>query len=64
MEIKKCECGGTPVFEKLFPRSIHCGFVRCLQCDKETKVYTSKQNAVKAWNKGNAKRFVGLGVNV
>ena len=52
MEIKRCECGGTPVFEKLFPRSVYCGFVRCPECEKETKVYTSKQNAVKAWNKG------------
>lgn len=52
MEIKKCECGGTPMFEKLFPRNNHCGFVRCPECGKETKVYTSKQNAVKAWNKG------------
>ena len=52
MELKKCKCGGTPIFEKLFPRNNYCGFVRCPECGAETKTYTSKQNAVNAWNKG------------
>lgn len=51
MEINKCKCGGSPMFEKLFPRNRYDGFMRCPKCGAETEAYTSKQNAVKAWNK-------------
>ena len=52
MEIKKCECSGTPIFEKIYPTKRYCGFVKCPKCGVETKVYATKQCAVNAWNKG------------
>lgn len=48
MELNLCECGGEAVFAKI---GKHCGFVRCTKCDTTSKIYTSKQNAIKAWNK-------------
>ena len=51
MEIKTCKCGSTPEFVKLWETKRYGGFVRCPKCGVEGRYYTSKQNAVKAWNK-------------
>lgn len=51
MELKPCLCGGEPVVVKLYPAKRYDCFVKCLACGCETQVYTSKQNAVKAWNR-------------
>lgn len=52
-ELNMCpRCGGQAEFVKLFPRLRYDGFVKCTNCGCETKLYTSKQNAVKAWNRG------------
>lgn len=45
--INSCKCGGEAEYVKI---GKHCGFVRCKKCETATKVYTSKQNAIKAWN--------------
>ena len=45
--INHCDCGGEAEFVKL---DKHAGFVRCAKCKKASKIYTSKQNAIKAWN--------------
>lgn len=50
MELFVCECGNKPEFVKLFKKNRYDGYVKCPNCGKETKTYTSKQNAVKAWN--------------
>lgn len=51
MQINPCNCGGTAEFVKLYETKWYGGFVKCPKCGRETKYYTSKQNAVKAWNK-------------
>lgn len=45
--VKLCECGGKAEFVKT---GKHCGFVSCTKCGDSTKIYASKQNAIKAWN--------------
>ena len=45
--IKPCKCGGEAKFVKI---GKHCGFVTCTKCGESAKIYTSKQNAIKAWN--------------
>lgn len=50
MELLPCKCGGTPEFVKLY-QNRYGGFVRCVKCGCEGRYYTSKQNAVKNWNK-------------
>lgn len=52
MEIKVCECGGVPEIVKIFSKNRPDCFVRCPACGRETKCYTSRQNAVRAWNAG------------
>lgn len=47
--MNRCECGAEPEVIKLFASKRYDCFVRCPKCGKETKAYTSKQNAVKAW---------------
>ncbi len=59
MEIKKCECGGTAEWVKLWESKRYDGFVRCTKCGREGRTYTSKQNAVKYWNKKRNVEFVG-----
>lgn len=49
--MNRCECGAEPEVIKLYPSKRYDCFIRCPKCGKETKVYTSKQNAVKAWDK-------------
>ena len=50
-ELKPCPlCGGKAEFVKLFEAKRYDGFVRCTKCGYEGRGYTSKQNAVKAWN--------------
>lgn len=50
--IKPCpKCGGEAKFIKLFDKNWYNGFIRCTECLLEGRVYTSKQNAVKAWNR-------------
>ncbi len=51
MELLPCKCGGKAEFVKLYETKWYGGFVVCRKCGCETKAYTSKQNAVKAWNK-------------
>lgn len=52
--LRECPlCGGEAEFVKLFESKRYDGFVRCTQCDNEGRVYSSKQNAVKAWNRRN-----------
>jgi hypothetical protein len=51
MEILPCKCGGKPEFIKTFESKRYDGFVRCPKCGTEGRCYTSKQNAVKAWNR-------------
>lgn len=48
MELRFCECGNAPRIVKNGDDNL----VRCEQCGRETKCYTSRQNAVKAWNAG------------
>lgn len=45
--INPCKCGGKAEFAKT---GKHTGFVSCTVCGESTKVYASKQNAIKAWN--------------
>ena len=52
-EFKPCLCGGKGIHIKLFPKNRYDCFIKCDSCDYETKVYVSKQNAVKAWDKRN-----------
>lgn len=53
MKINNCKCGSSNVeFVKIFEKNMYDGFVRCNDCGCEGRIYTSKQNAVKAWNKG------------
>lgn len=54
MEIFPCKCGATPEWVKLWVSKRYDGFIRCPKCGRETGSYTSKQNAVKAWNKLNS----------
>lgn len=50
-ELKKCPfCGGEAVHIKLFENKRQDCFYRCSKCGYETKAYTSKQNAINAWN--------------
>lgn len=50
-DLKPCPiCGGEAEFVKLFESKRYDGFVRCTKCGNEGRCYTSKQNAVKAWN--------------
>lgn len=51
--MNRCKCGGSPEWVKLFERNRYDGFIRCQKCSSETKCYTSKQNAIKAWNRMN-----------
>lgn len=51
MEIALCKCGGVPEFVKLYESKRYDGFVRCPKCGAETPAYTSKQNAVRRWNR-------------
>ena len=50
-ELLPCPCGGKATLIKLFDSKRYDCFVRCDKCGAETKLYTSKQNAVKAWNR-------------
>lgn len=51
-EIKRCaRCGGEAEFIRLFPSKRYDGFVKCTRCGNEGRCYSSKQNAVKAWNR-------------
>lgn len=52
--LKPCKCGGEAEIVKLFPKNRYDCFVKCKKCGKETKAYTSRQNAVKAWNEKTA----------
>lgn len=50
MELLPCKCGGIPKFVKLYTKR-YGGFFLCPKCGYEGRYYTSKQNAIKAWNK-------------
>ena len=53
MELNKCaKCGGEAEHIKLYESKRGDCFFRCKNCGRETAVYTSKQNAVDAWNSG------------
>lgn len=53
MEINKCaKCGGEAEHIKLWESKRPDCFFRCKGCGRETTVYTSKQNAIAAWNDG------------
>ena len=52
MELNPCPiCGGEAEHIKLFASKRYDCFFRCKKCGYETKAYTSKQNAEKAWNR-------------
>lgn len=52
-KLMQCKiCGGEAVHIKLFERNRPDCFYRCSKCGYETEAYTSKQNAIKAWNRG------------
>ncbi len=52
MKINSCKCGSDNVeFVKLYEKNRYDGFMRCNDCGCEGRCYTSKQSAVKAWNK-------------
>jgi Lar family restriction alleviation protein len=52
-ELKPCPfCGGEAETIKSFLYGKVTGYaVYCKKCDCELKMYTSKQNATKAWNR-------------
>ena len=51
-ELKPCpKCGGEAEFIKLWESKIYNGFIKCTKCGYEERLYSSKQNAVKAWNR-------------
>lgn len=53
MELNKCaKCGGEAEHIKLWESKRPDCFFRCKGCGRETAVYTSKHNAVEAWNAG------------
>jgi transposase-like protein len=47
-------CGGHSEFVKLYSSisKRYDGFMKCQDCGREGRLYTSKQNAVKAWKRG------------
>lgn len=47
-----CECCGKPVHIKLFDDKRTEHIFKCERCGKETKAYSSKRNAMIAWEKG------------
>ena len=49
-EVKCPDCGSDAEFVKLLQYRYE-GFLRCPNCGREGDLYSSKQNAVKAWNK-------------
>ncbi len=51
MKLLPCKCGSPAEFVKLYKTKWYCGFVKCPKCGAEGRCYTSKQNAVKSWNK-------------
>lgn len=52
MKINNCNCGSDNVeFVKLYEKNRYDGFIRCNDCGCEGRCYTSKQSAVRAWNK-------------
>ena len=51
-KIKPCQCGGNGKIIKMFPSKRYDCFIKCDKCGIETKVYTSRQNAIKMWSKG------------
>lgn len=51
MEILPCKCGAQAEFVKLYETKWYDGWVQCPKCGRESRMYTSKQNAVKAWNR-------------
>ena len=53
IELKPCSCGGEAIWIKLYTKNRYDCFIKCLNCGKETRVYTSRQNAAKVWNKLN-----------
>ena len=51
-ELKPCPfCGGEAKIVRLFTSTRYDCFVKCTKCDNESGLYTSKQNAVKEWNR-------------
>ena len=51
MKLKPCPCGGKAEHIKLWESKRYDCFFRCNKCGFETKAYTSKQSAEKAWNR-------------
>lgn len=51
MQITPCKCGATPEVVKLWESKRYDCFLRCPKCGRETRCYSSKQNAVKRWNR-------------
>lgn len=53
MKIVICpDCGSEVEWIKLYESKRYDGFLKCSGCGREGRLYTSKQNAVKAWLKG------------
>lgn len=51
-ELEPCKyCGGKGEHIKLYDSKRYDCFIKCTSCEYETQTYTSKQNAVKAWNR-------------
>jgi Zn finger protein HypA/HybF involved in hydrogenase expression len=48
-KIRCPKCDGPSEFVKLYEKNRYDGFMRCMNCGHEGRVYTSKQNALKNW---------------
>lgn len=56
-KLNVCSCGNMPEAVKLYASKRYDCFVKC-KCGKETRVYTSRQNAINAWNKGKLEKAI------
>lgn len=53
-ELKPCECGSPPervgLWSQFPPTATDRWFIICLDCDRETATYPTKEAATEAWN--------------
>lgn len=49
-DVNPCKCGGRPQIVKIIPKRPNC-FVRCTNCDMETRTYYRRDAARRAWER-------------